>query len=193
MEDSDSEGEDDDEETNEKSIVLENGNSSDSNKEGEGSSGSSVSGKVTGESTSGGSSESGSEEEKEIILQENLESADSPCFGAPGGDGSSLLYSESEIHEESMYKSGTKAALIEKHDCSETESGNLEEVIAQTSTDARDFEAGAHTSKSVIEVTMTTKAEDLEKPLSFDEYNSAAEMEVCYREYLLYHSALLLP
>lgn len=187
MGDSDSEGEDDDEGTKERSIVLDNGNGSDPNEEGEGSSGASVSGKLTGESTSGGSSESGSEEEKEIILQENLGSADSPCVGGPSGDGSSLLYSESEIHEESMYKSGTEAVLIEKHDCSETEFGNMEEVIAQTSTDARDFEAGAHTSEPVKEeneATMTTKAADLEKPLNFDEYNSAAEMEVLGMEML---------
>lgn len=197
MGDSGSEGEDDDEGTKEKSIVLDNRNGSDP-EEGEGSSGASVSGKLTGESTSGGSSESGSEEEKEIILQENLGSADGPCVGGPSGDGSSLLYSESENHEESMYKSGTEAVLIEKHDCSETESGNMEEVIAQTSADARAFEAGAHTSepvKEVNEATMTTKAADLEKQLNFDEYNSAAEMEVCYLEYLIipFCAALIIP
>lgn len=193
--------EDDDDEENEKSIVLNNGHHSDTNKETEGSSGSVTGGKQDRVLSGGGSCESGSEEEKDILVQQSSES------GAEDVSREENDMVEPEIHVGMVMQttstsclhtalvSETKASQAEKQDCcGEFASESVEEIIGQPpipnveneeSCEKRsvdDEPSGSSDSKSAINdgaiVANTTLAE-LERPLNFDEFNSAAEMEVC--------------
>uniref|UniRef100_A0A5B7ATZ5 Ubiquitin-like domain-containing protein n=1 Tax=Davidia involucrata TaxID=16924 RepID=A0A5B7ATZ5_DAVIN len=197
-EDDSDDGED---EENEKSVVINNGNNSDSSKEVEGSSGSVTGGKLDAESSGEGSSESGSEEEMETVVAVSLESGGSPDEGAIHGAVEPAL----EIHEgrtvqnrdvsflEEAVVSGTEAVQAEKQESNETASVILEETFPQPPSilslgDGGTFESGATNaevnqseSKPVVHeetVVMSTNVSDMGKPLNFDEFISPAEMEV---------------
>lgn len=195
--------EDDDDEENEKSIVLNNGHHSDTNKETEGSSGSVTGGKQDRVLSGGGSCESGSEEEKDILVQQSSESGaedvsrEENDMVEPEIHVGMVMQTTSTSCLDTALVSETKAAQAEKHDCcGEFASESVEEIIGQPpipnvlnseneeSSEKRSVDAepsGSSDSKSAINegaiVANTTLAE-LERPLSFDEFNSAAEMEV---------------
>ncbi|XP_057979895.1 uncharacterized protein LOC131165814 [Malania oleifera] len=208
MDEEDSDEDDDKEEENEKSVVLDSGNNSDSNKEMEGSSRSLSCGKLVGECSNGGSSDSGSEEEKEIVLRGSLESSINPGkLEAPeevnGGVVEPEVYEEKVVHSTSYLEAvvvlETDAAQAENLDSHEPKSG-IEEIASQQEGTCcpgaeQDFEVkqvdaranGFPESKSgVNEGTEFASKEDLEleKPLNFDEFNSATEMEALGMEKL---------
>ncbi|XP_031263117.1 replication stress response regulator SDE2 [Pistacia vera] len=194
----DEDSDDDDGEENEKSIVLNNSNQSDSNKETEGSTGSVTGGKPDGEFSGGGSSESGSEEEKEILVQQNLES--SGCSGEDVSHEENAVV-EPEIHEEKVQSTGASclepkfvSAIESEHkSCGGPASGNTEEVVGHSPNvlssgneegyDSRPMDAeatGASECKSRVPeeaVVASTNVVELERPLDFNEFNSAVEME----------------
>ncbi|CAN6710803.1 unnamed protein product [Malus baccata var. baccata] len=210
MGESDSEDDDsDNEDTMEKSVVLNNGNNSDSSKETERSLDSVTGRKQDGEISSGGSSESGSEEEKEMVVQ------GPQAFGGCPGQGS-LDVEKNEmvgpvISEEKIVRSasvtcsdpdvvsGAEAEQDGKIGCNEPEMGNLEKVVGQSETVSRSGRGQEIESASLIaeandssesnpgvreETVASGNTAGMEKPLNFDEYNSAAEMEVLGRERL---------
>ncbi|XP_076888552.1 uncharacterized protein LOC143539008 [Bidens hawaiensis] len=178
--DSDSDGDDTDEEDsddemgaeNEKSVVTNNENRSDSNKEADGSLASVTGGKVEGESSVGCSSESASEEEKETVADEHL---------------GSIKDSEDKLEENTVNNSNDLVPLeMEKNN--EPESGKLEEKQCelQSVSDVKEaatteVEATISDSKVLTDkesVSVKSDCVDFEKPLNFDELNSASELEV---------------
>ncbi|XP_065860216.1 uncharacterized protein [Euphorbia lathyris] len=175
-----------DEEENEKSIVLNTVNQSESNKEPEGSSDSVTGGKQEEESPGGALCQSGSEEEKDVVVDQNLKSSPHREIGPIKED--TVVEVEQEIHEEAIPQSavvtcsgaaeisGTDAVKAEKlenvgPDCQTLQVSSPSDEIIE--------------SKSEEEAVVTdVKDADLEKPLSFDEFNSAGEMEVLGMERL---------
>lgn len=193
--DTDEEGSDVEEEI-EKSVVLNNGNHSDSSKEADGSSGSVTGGKQDDEFSGGASSETGSEEEKEIVLQGIGESS-----GCEWRESLHADVVEPVIHEKKMSQSTsvplgseTEALIAEKQDCNGLEILNLEEATGQPpdvlsagngeglECTSVDCEVNTLDSKSKVceETLASTNTAEMETPLNFDAFNSAAEMEVCY-------------
>ncbi|XP_048422203.1 replication stress response regulator SDE2-like [Pyrus x bretschneideri] len=207
---SDSEDDDsDNEDTMEKSVVLNNGNNSDSSKE-TGRSLDSVTGrKQDGEISSGGSSDSGSEEEKEMVVrgpqafggcrgQASLDIEKNEMVGPVISEGK-IVWSASVTCSDPDVVSGAEAEQDRKIGCSGPEMGNLEKVVGQSekvssSGHGQEIESASlvaeanGSSESNPEVREETVASGntavMEKPLNFDEYNSAAEMEVLGRERL---------
>ncbi|KAM5555629.1 hypothetical protein ABKV19_023515 [Rosa sericea] len=188
--DSDTEEDDSDNEM-EKSTVSNNGNGSDSNKEAEGSLDSVTGGKQDGETSGRGSCESGSEEEKEMVVHTVQESIHAEKNGMV----------EPVIQDEKIAIPcsapdavlGVEAMLDEKMDSNGTEMGNVEELVSQPqkiskSGDGQGVEStsivseanGSSESSPVVqeETVANEKTEEMEKPLNFDEFSSAAEMEV---------------
>lgn len=179
----------DEEEEREKSVVLNNGNNSDSSKEAEGSFGSVTGGKQ--DAFSGGPScESGSEEEKETVMQGMVESG--------GCKVREYLYSDAvelETNDKNDSQSttapGLEAALVSESEALPAE--KLEEATSEfpnilsaenkdgLKSASVDAEAYSPESKSrVLEETVAGEnTEEMEKALNFDEFNTAAEMEVC--------------
>ena len=132
------------EEENEKSVVLNSGNHSDSSKEVEGSSGS-----VTGENLASCVSESGCEEEKGFVESDGCAELVQPVI--------SVSTTEAVAEAPIVPSSGNGEALDESTPVtSDSKSSVHDETLA------------------------TTKVIELEKPLNFDDFNSAAEMEVCF-------------
>ncbi|XP_024020957.1 replication stress response regulator SDE2 [Morus notabilis] len=182
-----SDGDDSDEEQeNEKSTILNNGNHSDYSKDAEGSSGSVTGGKQDGE-LSNGSSESGSEEEKENVV---LGSKD--CCELPIQD--SLLEEQSDVseplaHGEKIAQATTvpcsdEVVQEEKMNCDETVVENVstsscrdgvESTVLVSDSPSSESGLGVHeeadSSKNVAET-------ETETPLDFDRFNSAVELEV---------------
>ncbi|CAB4270230.1 unnamed protein product [Prunus armeniaca] len=199
MGESDNDTEDDDsdnEDKKEKSVVLNSGNNSDSSKDAEGSLDSVTGRKQDGEISGGGSGESGSEEEKEIVVQ--------------GTQGQESLHSEkndvveSVIHEEKIVRSAStpysepdavlkpEAVQEEKMDCNGPDMGNLDVVDQSQKVSSSGDVKGNETTSIVSEANGSSESNprvqeetvasgdtaEIEKPLNFDEFNSAAEMEV---------------
>lgn len=176
---------------NEKSVVTNNDNQSESNKEADGSLASVTSGKVERESSVGCSSESASEEEKEIVAEGQLESIKS--------SNGELLHCEaldaSVIHEESIVKNSNESTvLLEMEKSTKLELGDLEEreselpSASNVQEDGNTAEEAISSDSKVIsdEEKVSTKSAcpNLEKPLNFDEFNTALEMEVLGMERL---------
>lgn len=204
----DEDSEDDNGEENEKSIVLNNRSQSDLSEGTEGSTGSVTDGKPDGELSGEGSSESGSEEEKETLVQPNFESSGCSSEDAnPEENG----VAEPKINEEKLQSTG--AFSVELKLVSVTEAmhksgggpaaGNSEEVVGESPNvlSSRDEEvnengpmdaeaSGASESKFTVPeeaVVACTNVGELKRPLDFNEFNSAVEMEVC----LLYAISLI--
>ena len=166
--DTDEDEDEDEEEREEKSVVLNGENHSDSSKEVEGSSGS-----VTGEKQVTCESESGSEGEKDIVLQEIVESN-----GCAEVEPVICDKEMSETTSVSVSDSTTEAVAVDET-ANVLNFGNREACDESLSVDSQTN--GNLDSKSSVheETVVTTNAAELEKPLNFDEFNSAAEMEVC--------------
>ncbi|KAB1219612.1 hypothetical protein CJ030_MR3G011128 [Morella rubra] len=201
--DTDEDGSDNEEERG-RSIVLNNGSHSDSSKEAEGSLGSVTGGKQEDISSGGASCESGSEEEKVIVGKGTVESG--------GYSGREVLYSDEDrpiIHDKNMSMSVTvpcpeaavvseSEALLAERDCSKLEIGNVEEasglhpnilnaeIGGGLESTPVDSEANSSDCKSRVceDTSAGTIVAEMEKPLDFDEFNSAAGMEVLGMERL---------
>lgn len=174
----DTDGDDSDDEMgdkNEKSVVINNESHSDSNKDEEGSSGSITGGKLDGELSAGGSTESGSEEEKETLVNGRSESPQIPNGPALNGEDGDPSGPQLKINEESTVQN--------------KESGDAEEMIFEPTSISHVEEGGSSEEEIngdsdlkpvVVEETtpVSTNIAEEEKPLNFDDFTSAAEMEV---------------
>ncbi|KAF5451738.1 hypothetical protein F2P56_026817 [Juglans regia] len=186
----------DEEEEREKSVVLNNGNNSDSSKEAEGSFGSVTGGKHEDVFSGGQSCDSGSEEEKETVMQGMVESGgckvrESLHSGAVEPESNDKKNSQSTTVPclEVALVSESEALPAEKPEEATSVLPNVlsaenEDGLESASVDA---EANSPESKSrVLEETVVASenTEEMEKPLNFDEFNTAAEMEVLGMERL---------
>ncbi|KAJ0737081.1 hypothetical protein HanLR1_Chr06g0203011 [Helianthus annuus] len=176
----DTDEEDSDEEMdeeNEKSAVTNNENQSDSNKELDGSLASVTGGKVEGESSVGCSSESASEEENETVTEGHLGS---------NKDSDDKLTSHVAVdvsvkHDESIVNNSTDSVPLEEKQC------ELQSISNGQEAEATDVDAPISDSKVLIDeekVSTKSDCDDILKPLNFDEFNSAAELEVLGMERL---------
>ncbi|WCJ22405.1 Ubiquitin-like superfamily protein [Euphorbia peplus] len=182
---SDSEDSSDDEE-NEKSIVLNNVNQPELNKEADGSSDSVTGGKRDEGSPGGALCESGSEEDKDAVVDQNLESSPHMEIGPIKED--VIVEVEQEIHEEAITQtvvvtcsggaeiSGIDAVVAEKRENVRPDSGT-----PQVSSLSDELIGSKPEGEAVV---TNVKDSDSEKPLNFDEFNSAAAMEVLGMERL---------
>ncbi|KAM3684668.1 hypothetical protein ACJW31_11G061200 [Castanea mollissima] len=171
----DTDEDEDEEERKEKSVVLNGENHSDLSKEEvEGSSGS-----VTGEKQVACESESGSEGEKDTVLQEIVESNGCAEVVEP-------VICDKEMSETTSvsFSDSTPEAVAVDETANVLNFGNREACDESLSVDSQTN--GNLDSKSSVheETVVTTNAAELEKPLNFDEFNSAAEMEVLGMERL---------
>ncbi|XP_034904791.1 uncharacterized protein [Populus alba] len=179
---------DDSDEENEKSVVLNNGNHSDSSNKAEGSQ-DSVTGNQNGECSGGASCASGSEEEKEVSAEQSLISNHCGEIALKKED----EVVEAQILEETVVKTEevfvTEALEAEKLEnvgpnsqcpnASDSGKGGIIEsrpVIAEPN--------GFSKSKPVSNEIVNVGNGDLEKPLNFDEFNSASELEILGMERL---------
>ena len=181
LEESDS---DEDDAENERSIVLDNGSDSDSNKETDGSFDSVSGGKLNGD-CSGGSCESGSEEEKETfgqvkpeVQEEKVVQATSvSCLDAVGSEAV-----EPEKGDSDEPKSGNVEVIGLPQSNSGSENGSDIEKVAIDSEDNGVSESKPGVHEEGEESAANTDTSDAGKPLNFDDFSSAAEMEVCLSE-----------
>lgn len=166
--DSDEIDEDDSDDENEKSVVTNNENQSDSNKEADGSLASVTGGKLEGESSVGCSSESASEEEKESVAEGQVRSIKDSNDEPPHHEG----VDASMIHEESIVNETTVLG-VESEKSTKAEFGDLEEKECE-------LPSASNVQNDVEEKISDSKLGVLEKPINFEEFNSAVEMEVCF-------------
>ena len=179
MEESDSDEEDAGEE---KSIVLDNGSDSDSNKETDGSLDSVSGGKINGECSGERSCESGSEEEKETSGQVKPEIHDEKVVQATSVSSPEAVESEavkSEEGDSDEPESVTVEVLHLSQSNSVSENGNDIEKAAIDSVANGFSESKQGVYEKGEESVANTDTLDAGKPLNFDDFSSAAEMEVC--------------
>lgn len=183
-EDLDDDDSDDDEEENDKSIVIDNGGSSDSNGDADGSLDS-----VTGRKADGGASESGSEEEKDTLLLKNLESGEDVNVNVVHCEGESL----SSLTPDSLENTGQSvvvptlgadiALATESIQTEKEASGTSDPIVVEASSGVKENDVAEPSNNlSPIQVPQedaVSKDSDLEKPLNFEEFTSAVELEVC--------------
>ncbi|XAR53963.1 hypothetical protein NMG60_11028918 [Bertholletia excelsa] len=187
------------EEENEKSVILDNSDHSET--EAKGSSGSVTGGKLDGEFSGGSSFESGSEEEKETTVRgcsPSGESSDGDMVGHENNDAgeSAVEILKERVVQEKSGVSVTEGAKDEHKD--EFKPENLEETAGQPqnishSVEGEAFDSGkidagfgSESQTTVHEeiVVSKTNVSDMVKPLNFDEFNSAAELEALGMERL---------
>lgn len=182
LEESDSEEEDDVEDgENERSIVLDNGNDSDSNKETDGSLDSVSGGKMNGECSGVGSCESGSEEEKEttgqvkpeIMAEKVVQATNISCLYAVESEAVKPVKEDSDEPE-----SGNVDAtqLSQMNSGLENDNGIANAAIDSVANDVSESKPRDH--EKGEEPIANTDMVDATKPLNFDDFSSAAEMEV---------------
>lgn len=187
MGDSDSEDLDDDddcdeeEEEKEKSIVIDNGGNSDSNGEAEGSLDS-----VTGRKVDGGASESGSEEEKDTLLLKNLEPGKDVNVNAVHHESeslSSLTPDSPENTGQSAVASSVGTDIASVIESIQTEKEASEPIVVEGSFGVKENNAAKPSNNlspiSEPQEDAVSKDSELEKPLNFEQFSSAAELEVC--------------
>ncbi|KAF2315215.1 hypothetical protein GH714_038460 [Hevea brasiliensis] len=191
--DSEDMDEDSSDEEDEKSIVLNNGNHSDLNKDAERSSDSVTGGKLDRECSGDALCESGSDAGRDSTVEQNLKSSPQEEIVPSEADG----LAEAEVHEEPVVQSAGVTCLetaeisvidavkAEKQDNVGPDSEPLH-VSRPASGDG--IESRPVTAEAVSNLNSKYKGEamdtDLEKPLNFDDFNSAAEMEVLGMERL---------
>lgn len=182
---------------NEKSVVIDNGNQSDSSKDG--SSGSVSVPQMNGVQHAGGSSNSGSDDEKETAAGANT---------APGGTiGSNVnenedgpVYMSLDAEKNTMNPMEKFSAEMVSNSAEIVAERDVNEVDGQPpSTSSLKEEDGPQLSSAVPEcrepsesnaassdkgATENSNGLDVSQPLNFDDYNSAAELEVLGMERL---------
>ncbi|KAE8664913.1 Autophagy 6 isoform 1 [Hibiscus syriacus] len=173
--DSDYDDSSEDEEENEKSVVLNNGNHSDYSKATEGSSGSVSGGNHDIEISGGASSETGSEEGKEVVVHQSSESC--------GEDANAMVEADviagneqgqAEMLEHYGIKTEDPVEIVSQHfnvPVAETEDGNKLN---------NEVNCSSNPESGVCEETVVSNANiaEPEKPLNFDDFNSSEEMEI---------------
>jgi len=170
------------EQENKNSVVLDNENHLDSNKEPEGSSGSVTGGRVDGNSSAGGSSENSSDGDEETAVRETLIKRESSGEAmveetVQQNIGASLL-------EETAVSETVKTENVRIGQPSTTSSTGEKETLGCKITDLK---MGLDpVPKPVAEeiVTKSTAVADSVKPLNLEEFNSLAELEVLGMEKL---------
>ncbi|XP_043715812.1 replication stress response regulator SDE2 isoform X2 [Telopea speciosissima] len=208
-EENEAESEDDDDE---KSVILNDGNSSGRSKEGDGNSSSdSVSdGQPEGESSGGDYTESNLEEENDVAAdRKGFELGEAPGSEAIHPEEEVFVELEFGISKETIVPrpdisdlevavSGSEGVHAEGTDSLEPDTDNREEVGQATSItgmgEGKGSEGGALAAELCDSVELKSEnhemvvddasISDMEKPLNFKEFNSAAEMEVLGMERL---------
>lgn len=190
----------DDEGENEKSVLLNSQNESGSNKD-EGSSGSVTGCKQDGDTADAGSCESGSEEEKETVVEAKVESVGSdssetdqvklgvavePVLCDEIVKPMAMVCSESVgsgFNAEENGHQDCNGAVSDKLDGAVSQASNImssEKVVGASKCNDMDIDGSLEHKASVNEETLPN-IPALEEPLSFDTFNSAAELEVYYQ------------
>ncbi|KAK4418521.1 Replication stress response regulator SDE2 [Sesamum alatum] len=186
--DSDSEDQDDDdvdeeeEEENEKSVIIDNGSHSDSSRETEASSGSITGGKLDAGSLGRGSSESGSEEEDTVAKQRLKSDKYLDGCGENGDDKNSNYHDVESLEENRDYN------VIVSDVPNNSHSSKVDELVTQQpglSCPVDEVASVAEVRNSLVpeplqeeSTSMSANPQNLDMPLNFDEYQSAAELEV---------------
>ncbi|KAK7258511.1 hypothetical protein RIF29_24090 [Crotalaria pallida] len=169
--DSDYSSEDDEE--NEKSILLNSQNESDSNKN-EGSLGSVTGQKHDGGSSGAGSCESGSEEEKDTVVEAKVESV-----GSHGDVAIDPVSVASEFSAEDSGAQVCNGVVFEKFDVAVSRASTI--ASSENVADASKYNMEIDESlqhKALVDGETSASIPTLEEPLNFDTFNSAAELEV---------------
>lgn len=201
MDDSDSENDsDEDGDENNKSVVIDNADHSDSSKEAEGSSDSVTEALHDIVSADVGTSESGSEEEKDSVVEESQGSGESEVVHVEAATVTEL---ELGTSEEKTFQDGDKSSLQtsvvvsgavqEEQGASDKScfsdvggSGSVNQAV-NLSTSGEDKASIVGVSTNPISnlaaiqnevVTTSAEAPNVKKPLNFEEINSASELEV---------------
>ncbi|XP_058225641.1 uncharacterized protein LOC131334567 [Rhododendron vialii] len=207
--DSDEDDSDDiEEDEDEKSVILDGDNHLGSSKEAEGSLDSVTGRKLDEEPSVGGSSESGSEGEDSAVRSSFfVDNSDAVMAGCESNGASKpILETQGEVmvanvdtsFTEEAAVSGTEAFKAEKQESDGPESGNLEDTVGLKNSSSEDggaLECGTTdaevglklvSERAVHEesVVMSTDVSDVVKPLNYDEFNSAAELEALGMERL---------
>ncbi|KAE8726820.1 Autophagy 6 isoform 1 [Hibiscus syriacus] len=179
VDENDSDDSSEDEEENEKSVVLKNGNHSDSSKGTEESSGLVSVGNqdmIHMEFSGGASSETGSEEEKEVVLQQSSESCgdDAPAMV----EADAIAGSEAAQADEMLEHIGTKtedpAEIFGQHSSVPVaENGGVGSELNNEVNCSSKPESEVHKETVVSNANIT----EPEKPLNFNDFNSSEEME----------------
>lgn len=192
-----------DDEDNEKSVIIDNANSSDSANDGERSSDSLTGERQEGTRAAGGFIESGSEEEKETISQEISVSVE--CFSKESVL-NQLRSMDEPIHHvdrenqgstfppsEAVAASDDNADQAGKEELDKSKPGNDDVATSQRPSDLINSREGSiiavdipHDTNGILGTKVVALDETAylkankgeEKPLNFEEYNSAAELEV---------------
>ncbi|MBA0688794.1 hypothetical protein Goari_006561 [Gossypium aridum] len=169
---SDDEDSEDDEE-DEKSVVLNNGNNSDSSKGTEGSSGLVSRRRREGEFSGGVSSESGSEEEKDIVPLQSSKSGGEDVLDVEN-DKVEVEAIQPEILENNGTKTEDQKEIVSQGaDVPVQENGVGKKLI-----DRVDGYSDVKSEFHGETVVSNTNVAIPEKPLNFDDFNSLQEMEV---------------
>uniref|UniRef100_A0A2P2J4Y9 Uncharacterized protein MANES_05G023500 n=1 Tax=Rhizophora mucronata TaxID=61149 RepID=A0A2P2J4Y9_RHIMU len=168
-----------DDEENEKSVVLNNGNHSDPNKEAEGSLDSVTGSKRDGE-CSDGTSHGTSSEEVEIVVKRSLKSGTSEEVSPNEDDG--LV--EPEVQNQIVAPNGTSEENVgpDYEQVVVSSSGNGQ--VAERRPAIAEANSFSDTKSESKQDTTSITNVDLEKPLNFDAFNSAEELEVLGMERL---------
>ncbi|KAK8639666.1 hypothetical protein V6N13_138038 [Hibiscus sabdariffa] len=174
--DSDSDDSSEDEEESEKSVVLNNGNHSDSSKGTDGSSGLILGGNQDIEFSGGASSETGSGEEKEVVLQPSLQSCGKDANAIVEADviaGSEAA--QAELVEHNGTKTEVPVEILGQHfSVPVAENGGVGSELNNEVNCSSNPESEVHKETVVSNDNFT----EPEKPLNFDDFNSSKEMEV---------------
>lgn len=189
--------EDEDEEKNE-SVVIDNGDQSDSSKEAEGISGSGTEARHDVISSDTGPSESSSEEEKDNAAEEGQESGESGVDFVEAATVTELelgtleertLRDEDKLSlQESVVGTGTIQAAKEPSDnsCFSDAGGRVSQAPTHSVSGENEASVVVASNDSIsnlathdeVVTTISAEALNLEKPLNLEEINSAAELKV---------------
>ncbi|XP_021748831.1 protein SDE2 homolog [Chenopodium quinoa] len=174
---------DDGDAENEKSVVTENGNQSDSSKDASSASVSAL--PSDGDNHNGGSSESGSEEEKDMIAEGTTEFAAKPsgCNEQMNGSGTEETSSGEKMSASEEVVS-TSAKTVVEQDPVEPQLGSttVTDQLPGTSTliepDGLELNVASECKGVSSDEGNSGGLNAVEAPLNLDDFNSAAEMEV---------------
>ncbi|PIA49019.1 hypothetical protein AQUCO_01300104v1 [Aquilegia coerulea] len=181
-----SDSDDDEDEDDEKSVVLDDVNHVRRSKDGEGSSGSVPEAQASeGESLSGGSTQSDLEVENGTVSHDSFEVGEGSGSGGNDVEANGLAEPKLVIHDEMV--SETVVVPAEESVTLDVDSAVCKDTVGQSAnsssfevverSESKDIvaEANGSVAITVIETSNTSKSE---KPLNFDDYNTAKDMEV---------------
>ncbi|KAF5208383.1 Replication stress response regulator sde2 [Thalictrum thalictroides] len=180
--DEESDSDEDEEDDDEKSVVLDDVNHVRRSKDGEGSSGSVPEAQPSeGESLSGGSTQSDLEVENGTVNLDSFVVGEGSGSGGKDVESTGLVEPKLVIHDEMV--SETVAVPAEESVTLKVDSGACKDTVGQSANNSSLVPVEGSGTKEIvgsvaitaIESSSTSKSE---KPLNFDDYNSAEDMEV---------------